>query len=135
MVTYFKTIDKHLLAVFYEYEDQQLLKFKREFDRLCSSISKLHGWNYTVRIERWIDNTGNWIKRPLDGYTAMLQVDLTDNNGNLIEMDEDLSTFFETITYIVFDPIRRKYRVFQNEKLVDIRMEIKRFFNNLEKPK
>lgn len=133
MYAYFNVIDEHLLSVIYEYEEQQLLRFKSEFDSLCLSMSKLYGWNYTICINRWMDTADKWVNRPLDGYTATLQIDFTDNNGNLIELDESYSTFFENITFIVFDPIRRKYRVFQNEELENIRAEIKQFIRRFAK--
>ena len=125
-------IDEHVLADIHKYEDQQLSKFKSEFDYLCLSISKLYNWNYTVCIHRWIDTADKWRNKELDGYTATLQIDFTDNNGNLIEIDEYICSFFENITFISFNPIRQRYRVFQNEKLEGIRTEIRRFIRNIE---
>ena len=126
-------IGEHVLAGIQKYEDQQLSKFKSEFDYLCISISNLYGWNYTASVHRWIDTTLKWHSKQFDGYTATLQIDFTDTNGNLIEIDEYICSFFENITFISFNPIRQKYRVFQNEKLEDIRAEIKRFVQNLDK--
>ena len=125
-------IDEHVLAGIHKYEDQQLLKFKSEFDGLFSSISRLYNWNYTVCIHRWIDTVGKYRNKQFDGYTATLQIEFTDTNGSLIEIDEDICSFFENITYISFNPILRKYRVFQNEMLVDIRKEIERFVQSLD---
>ena len=135
MYTYFNAIDERVLSVIYEYEEQQLLRFKSEFDSLCLSISKLHGWNYSVCIHRWTDTADKWVYRPIDGYTATLQIDFTDNNGNVIELDESVCSFFENITFIAFDSIKQKYRVFQNEELVDIRIAIKQFIYSLENSK
>lgn len=130
---YYYEIDEDLLTDIQKYEEQQLSKFKSEFDSLCLSISKLYNWNYTVCVNRWMDTTAKWRNKKLAGYTAILQIDFTDTNGNLIEIDESICSFFENITFISYNPIRRKYRVFQNEKLEDIREEIRRFSRNLEK--
>ena len=62
----------------------------------------------------------------------MLQVDFADSNGNLIEIDETICSFFENITFISFIPLLRKYRVFQNEILRDIRKEIEHFVQILD---
>lgn len=134
MYTYYETIDEHVLVDIYKYEEQQLSKFKSEFDSLCLNISKLHGWNYTACIQRWTDTTfAMWGNHPFDGYSAMLQVDFTDNIGNLVEIDESVCSFFEYITYVAFHPFKRKYRVFQNEELESIRKEIKQFVCSYEK--
>lgn len=121
-------IDEHALACIHEYEDQLLSKFKIEFDCLCSRLSKLYGWNYTICIHRWIDTTSKLRNKQFDGYTATLQIDFTDINGNLIEIDENICSFFENVTFISFNPIRQKYKIFRNEKLEDIRKELRGFF-------
>ena len=135
MYRYYSEIDASVLAGIQEYENQQLSKFRREFDRLCLSISHLHGWNYTAGVHRWIDTADTWRGRQFDGYTATLQVDFTDPGGNLIEIDENICSFFENITFISFDPILRKYRVFQNEMLGDLRREIEGFVQGIMKSK
>lgn len=127
-------IDEHVLADIHKYEDQQLSKFKSEFDGLCLSISRLYNWNYAVYVDRWIDTADKYRNKQLDGYTATLQVEFTDTNGSLIEIDECICSFFENITFISFNPILRKYRVFQNEMLVDIRKEIEHFVQSLGNP-
>ncbi len=132
MYSYFKVIDEHVLAVVYEYEEQQLLRFKSEFDSLCLSISKLHGWNCVISIHRWTDIADKCVDKPLDGYTATLQIDFIDNNGNVVELDENICSFFENITFIAFDPIKQKYRVFQNEELANIRTAMKQFICSFE---
>ena len=132
MYSYFKVIDEHVLADIYEYEEQQLLRFQSEFDSVCLNISKLQGWNYVVSIQRWTDIADKCTGKPLDGYTATLQIDFIDNNGNVVELDEKICSFFENITFIAFDPIKRKYRVFQNEELANIRTEIKQFICSFE---
>lgn len=133
MYRYYYEIDESVLTDIQEYEDHQLSKFQSEFNHLCLSISNLYGWNYTIRVHRWIDTADKWRNKQFDGYTATLQVDFTDTNGNLIEIDEYICSFFQNITFISFNPIRQKYRVFQNETLKDIRTEIGRFIRNLEK--
>jgi len=128
MYTNYQEIDKYVFADIQRYEENQLSKFKSEFDNLFLSISKLYNWNYTVCVHRWIDTADKWRNKQLDGYTATLQIDFTDTNGSLIEIDEYICSFFENITFISFNPICQKYRVFQNEVLGDIRKEIERFF-------
>ena len=126
----YREIDEYVLAGIQKYEVQQLTKFKSEFDCLLLSISKLYNWNYNVCVHRWIDTADKWRNKQLDGFTATLQIDFTDTNGNLIEFDEYICSFFENITFISFNPICQKYRVFQNEKLEDIRAEIRQFIRN-----
>ena len=130
MYKYFQEIDEHVLACIQEYEDQQLSKFKSEFEHLCSCISGLNSWNYSIIAHRWMDTSDKWRNKQFDGYTATLQVDFSDADGNLIELDEYVGSFFENITFISFDPFRHTYRVFQNEKLENIRAEIIRFIRN-----
>ena len=77
MYHYYYEIDESVLADIQEYEDQQLSKFKNEFDCLCLSISSLYSWNYTVSVCRWIDTTDKWLSKQFDGYTATLQADFT----------------------------------------------------------
>lgn len=133
MYHYYCEMDESILADIQRYENQQLAKFQREFCSLCLSVSNSHGWNYTVSIHRWIDTTDKLRSSPFDGYTATLQVDFADSNGNLIEIDEAICSFFENITFISFIPLLREYRVFQNEVLGDIRKEIKFFAQSLDK--
>lgn len=133
MYHYYYEIDEGMLTDIQKYEEQQLSKFKRQFDCLCLSISKLYGWNYIIDVHRWIDTTDKRSNKLLDGYTATLQIDFTDTYGNMIEIDENICSFFENITFISFISIRQKYRVFQNEKLEDIRAEIRQFIRNIEK--
>ena len=127
MYSYFKTIDETVLAVLYEFEEHQLLRFKSEFDSLCLSISKLNGWTFVIDIHRWTDNADKCLDKPFDGYTTTLQIDFIDSNGNVVELDENICSFFENITFIAFDPIKQKYRVFQNEELTSIRTAAKQF--------
>ena len=100
MYHYYCEMDESILADIQRYENQQLAKFQREFGSLCLSVSNSHGWNYTVSIHRWIDTTDKLRSSPFDGYTATLQVDFADSNGNLIEIDEAICSFFENITFI-----------------------------------
>ena len=133
MYHYYCEMNESILADIQPYEDQQLAKFQREFGPLCLSASNSHGWNYTVSIHRWIDTTDKLRSSPFDGYTATLHVDFADSNGNFIEIDEAICSFFENITCISFIPLLREYRVFQNEVLGDIRKEIKFFAQSLDK--
>ena len=132
MYHHYDKINEEVITSIEKYEEQQLSKLKNEINCLCLSISKLYGWNYIVGIHRWIDTADKLKNKPLDGYTATLQIDFTDTDGNIIEIDENVCSFFENITFISFNPIYQKYRVFQNEKFEDIRTEIKRFVHNLE---
>jgi len=126
-------IDESVLADIQEYENQQLQKFRSEFDGLCLSVCNSQGWNYNVFIQRWIDKNFRctWHRKKYDGYSAMLQVDITDSNGDLIEIDEDVFSFFEYITTISFNLFTRKYSVFQNQDLREIRKEIEHFVQRL----
>lgn len=126
-----KMINESVLAAIYEYEEQQLKIFRNKFDSLYLNILKSYGWNYRINIQRWIDD---YFKRyiQLDGYTAMLQIDFIDDNDKIIEVDENVCSFFETITYIRFYPIRRKYEIFQKEELVELPKDIKRFLYSLK---
>lgn len=132
MYTCIRIIDQDVLSTIYEYEEQQLYKFKNEFDDLCMNISKLLGCKYIVCIHRWTDITNYSGDKPLDGYTATLQIDFKDDNDNLIEIDESICTFFENITFISFQYIKQKYMVFQNEELLEVRNSIKQFARSLE---
>ena len=123
MYHYYCEMDESILADIQRYEDQQLAKFQREFGPLCLSASNSHGW---------FDITDKLRSSPFDGYTATLQVDFADSNGNLIEIDETICSFFENITFISFMPLLRKYRVFQNEILRDIQKDIERFAQILD---
>ena len=129
---YYYDIDEHMLTDIQKYEDQQFSKFISEFEHFCLGIAKLYNWNYTACVHRWTDTVDKWRSKRLDGYTATLQIDFIDTNGNLVKIDENICSFFENITFISFDPIRQKYRVFQNENLENIRAEIRRFIRNLE---
>ena len=133
MYRHYHEISKSVLTDIQEYENQQLSKFQKEFDCLFAGISNLYGWNYAVNVHRWIDRAVKWRNKRFDGYTAMLQVDFTDSNGNLIEIDENVCSFFENITFIEYYPILRKYKVYQKEELRDIRKEIERFLQLLDK--
>ena len=126
MYRYYHEISESVLTDIQEYENQQLSKFQKEFDCLFAGTSNLYGWNYAVNIHRWINRAVKWRNKQFDGYTAMLQVDFTDSNGNLIEIDENVCSFFENITFIAYYPTLQKYKVYQNEELRDIRKEIEK---------
>lgn len=127
MQTYYKNIDRSALLAIYKFEWEQLSNFKNEFDGACFDISKAHGWNYNVYISRKMDKACRLTRKPFDGYTSALQVDFTDNDGNLIELEnEDVLNFFENITVISFDIFKRKFKVSQ-EELTEIKKEIKEF--------
>ena len=55
-----------------------------------------------------------------------------DSNGNLIQVDENICSFFENITFISFNQILQRYRVFQNEVLGEIRKEIEHFVQSID---
>lgn len=132
MYIYYKTIEEKELIDIHKFEEEQLLKFKNEYDELCSKIAKLNGFYYSISIKRWIDVSCKWFDCSLDGYTATLQIDFTNNIGEIIENDENYYSFFENITYISFNPLLRRYKVFQNEQLGSIRKEISYMINNLQ---
>ena len=133
MYCFYPEIDESVLANIYEFEEQQISKFRGEFAYKCLKLASAHGWKCTISIERWIDTVDKCHNKQYDGYTATLQIDFKDSNGIMIEIDENVCSFFENITYIVFDPIRRKYRTFQNEMLGQIRKELEQFFHSLDR--
>lgn len=134
MNTYYRNIDGCVLSTIYEFEEEQLSKFKNEFDGVCSYISKTHGWHYRSYITRWIDKTYRLTRKPFDGYTAILQVDFMDDYGELIELNnEDVLNFFGYITNISFDIFKWKFEVFQ-EELTELRSEMHKFVDDFVKP-
>ena len=133
MKTYYKKIDDCALSDIYEFEEEQLSKFKDEFDEVCSVISKAHGWNYRAYISRYVDKTHRMTRKPFDGYTAILQADFTDGDGELVELEnEDVLNFFGYITIISFDIFKRKFEVSQ-ERPTELRSEIRRFVEDFGK--
>lgn len=129
MYKYYRQIDEQALLDIQKYENHQFSRFKEEIDAQCLSISKKLNCNYTVCLHRWVDSTFKWKRKQLDGYTAMVQIDFKDTNGDIIVIDESGCSFFENLTFISFNPLSRKYRVFQNEKLSDIREEVNQLMN------
>lgn len=130
MYTRLREIDSYVLADIQKYEEMQLAAFRHDMESLCSQISKLNNWRYTICVHRWIDGTEK--RKKLDGYTATLQVDFMNAADSVIQVDEDICSFFENITYISYNQLRQKYLVFQNEKLVNIRTEIRQLIQTLE---
>ena len=133
MFSYYKDIDENTLALIYEYEEQQERRFKKEVDSLYLNILKRNECNYIISLQRGIESVGRIENKTFDGYTAMLQIDFIDKEGNVIELDESICSFFETITYISFNILKRRYKIFQNEDLLEIRAEIKKFICDFEK--
>lgn len=131
MFTYYKSLDKNRMRVFYEYEMQQLENFKKKFERLYSNVLKSYGWNYLIHVYRWIDTKDKLSNRQYDGYTATLQIDFIDHNNSVIELDESFCSCFENITYISFDLISRRYSVFQNEEFGELWLGVKKIVNKL----
>ena len=66
-------------------------------------------------------------------YTSTVQIVFKDAAGEPVEIDESIAYFFENITRISYVTIMRKYRVFQNDDFVEIRAEVHRFTDGLEK--
>lgn len=129
----FKSINDAVMQEIYAYEEQKKLKFEHEFDALCAHISKKYGWTYTIQLYRWIDNFCRKKSKPFDGYTSTVQIVFKDAAGEPVEIDESIAYFFENITRISYVTIMRKYRVFQNDDFVEIRAEVHRFTDCLEK--
>lgn len=127
MYTILDTIDEHAIDIIVKYEEQQFQNIKYEYEDICAIIAERNGWKYSICVHHWIDRVNRSAQKPMDGYTATLQIDFTDNFGKLIEIDEDICSFFENITFIQFDLIRQKYRVFQNEEMSIIRGEMNQF--------
>ena len=56
----------------------------------------------------------------------MLQVDFLDSNNSVIEVDENVLTLFEEITFVAYNIFTRKYRVYQPDKLEELWPEIEK---------
>lgn len=125
MYTRFKTIDESVLANLYKYEEQQVKRFEKEFNKLYSHILKQYGWNYKISIERNIDNEDKWIHK--ERYNAMMFFAIVDSNGKTVGNIKNYGFFSEMITSIKFDLIRQKYRVVKNKEFMDIEKEVEKF--------
>lgn len=132
MFTIHKVLNDDDLKSIYQYEEEQLHKFKNEFDNVATSVARLRGWSYNIRLYRWTDYVSKLNDKTYDGYTATLQIDFTDHNNCVVEFDENVCSFFENITYISFNPIRKVYRVYQNEGVEEIRTDVSKFIRSLE---
>ena len=69
-------------------------------------------------------------RKPYDGYSAMLQLDILRNEHLIVEIDEDVASFFFYTTHIWYNPLSGKYRIFLSdvtESLFnDLKMYIKK---------
>ena len=132
MVNYYKKIDSTDLCKIYEYEMKQLNVFKEILESEYGNILRQFKIHCAVHISRWTDTTSKIPYRNYDGYTSMLQIDFLDCNGSIIELDENVFSFFENITYISYNLLRRKYRIYQTDALQELWEEVKRAIRMLE---
>ena len=126
-----KTIDKSVLTAIYEFEEYQLNRLKKEIGGLIAETLKLRQLNCIISIYRWTDSNARSSLKPYDGYSSIIQIDFRDVDGKVIEFDESICSYFEHITFIQFMPIRRKYRIFQNERFDNLQEDIKKFITSV----
>jgi len=136
-VTYFmyivcKEIDDPILSMLYEHEERQLAEFKDKFNRLYFSLLDLYSLSAHIYMDRWKDDTYSLQNKAWDGYTVTIQVEIVNREGRIIEVDENVGTFFENIIFISYEPFKHRYKIFKNEKLNEIYADAETFFNNLE---
>ena len=112
-------------------ENILLNTFEKEFLNTYSKLLLNHNIHSEIHLHRWIDTTSRWFQKENDGYSAMIQVDLLDEDNSIIEVDESVCSFFLDITYIAYFPIKRKYRVFQADDLGELWDEIRHIMHML----
>lgn len=135
MYSNYKRIDLEVAEAITAYEESQFEKFKKRISELDMRSIYARRWNFKIKVYRWYDNYGKraFKRKEYDGYTAMLQIDfMEDDSGRIVEIDESVCSFFENITYISFDSIRRKYTVFQNDSMEALWREVSEFVLGLE---
>ena len=135
MYSNYKRIDLEVAEAITAYEESQFEKFKKRISELDMRSIYARRWNFKIKVYRWYDNYGKRVfkRKEYDGYTAMLQIDfMEDDSGRIVEIDESVCSFFENITYISFDSIRRKYTVFQNDSMEALWREVSEFVLGLE---
>lgn len=132
MVNYYKKIDTTDLCKIYEYEMKQFHIFKEKLESEYGNILKQFKIHCTVHISRWTDAIGKMPFIHYDGYTSMLQIDFLNCNNSIIELDENVFSFFENITYISYNLLRRRYKIYQTDELQELWVEVKRAIRILE---
>lgn len=124
MIYYYKNIEATDLHKIYEYEKKQYNLFKEKLELVYGNILKQFGIHCEIHIRRWTDNITNIPYKYYDGYTAMLQIDFFDCNNSIIELDENVFSFFEDITYISYNLFKRKYKIYQANELQELWSEV-----------
>lgn len=125
MIIFYRAMSNSTLEELHMYENAVLDNFEKEFLNTYSDILLKHKIHSEIHLERWIETTSRWIRKANDGYSAMIQVDLLNENNSIVELDEFMCSCFMTITNIAYFPIRRKYRVFQADGLGELWKEIR----------
>ncbi|MBR0541460.1 MAG: hypothetical protein IJK26_04555 [Clostridia bacterium] len=131
MYAYVKDVDNHLMKSITEFEETQLVYIKEYLIDICPKLITSNCF-YDASIVRWIDKKNRCKNKTFDGYTAMIQIDFYDEKKNLIIVDETICSIFDNILYIAFIPIARKYRIFKNEDLNDLKNEIVKTIDLIE---
>ena len=135
MIHYCNKIDADDLQKIYEYEMMQFDYIKRKFETEYADTLEQLGVRWTIYVSRWTDNTTKLklLHQNHDGYNAMLCIDLFDHKNSIIEIDENIFSFFEEITCIYYFLIRRKYRIYQADELNELWTEVRQAVGMLEK--
>lgn len=131
MIVFYRTINNSTLDKLHMFENVLLDNFKKEFLNTYSEFLLKHKIHSEIRLYRWTDTASRWLRKKNDGYSAMIQVDLLNDDNSIIELDESVCSCFSTITYVAFSPIRRKYRVFQADDLGELWDEIRHLIHML----
>ena len=133
MITYSKIMDINYIHAIQENENNIYYAFQDSFKVLYSNILLKYDIHYNITLHRWTDTYAKWPKKKYDGYNTLLEIDFLNNKNSIIELDENICSFFENITTIYYMPFRRKYRIYQTNNLTVLWEEIKNSITMLEK--
>ena len=133
MITYSKIMDINYIHAIQEHENNIYYAFQDSFKVLYSNILLKYDIHYNITLHRWTDTYVKWPKKKYDGYNTLLEIDFLNNKNSIIELDENICSFFKNITTIYYMPFRRKYRIYQTNNLTALWEEIKNSITMLEK--
>lgn len=125
MTIFYSKINNSTLEELHMRENVLLNNFKNEFLSTYSEFLLKHKIHCEIRLYRWIDTDSRWLRKENDGYSAMIQVDLLNNDNSMLVLDESVCSCFFIITYVAYFPLKRKYRVFQADDLDELWDETK----------
>lgn len=131
MISFYRTKNNSTLDELHMCENVLLENFKKEFLSTYSEFLLEHKIHSEIRLYRWTDTATRWLRKENDGYSAMIQVDLLNDDNSKVELDESVCSCFLIITYVAFYPIRRRYRVFQADDLGELWDEIRHLIHML----